>query len=115
MRQTTVTPKLFEPPKDLKLSVSQIHDLDYPEIVPLGLEVVKKSHTSQTLYGWGELQIQDVEEAGLLVDLNDDPPRHAHIIGWPKEPGERKLRQKLLARIARRVPCDPPIVVRDED
>ena len=32
-----------------------------------------------------------VQEVGLKIDADNDPPRHANIVGWPKEKSARKL------------------------
>ena len=32
-----------------------------------------------------------VRETGLTIDPDNDPPRHANILGWPEEKSEQKL------------------------
>ena len=38
----------------------------------------------------------DVRSAGLAIDADDTPPRHANIVGWPEEKDARKELAMLL-------------------
>lgn len=97
LTDSIVKPKLFEPNKALELSVFRVGGLVRGQIRDLGDEVVKKHPTARKLHGWGEFPESAVQEAGLRVEHDDDPPRHANIVGWPREPSERKQRQQILA------------------
>ncbi len=80
----------FMPPKDLKLSVFQIVGLRIPAIWRLG--VVHVAGPSQrTLYGRADVRRTVVDEVGLAVEADNDPPRHAAIVGWPIEKSAQKL------------------------
>ena len=59
------------------------------EVWEIGESVVIVS--GKTLYGRAAIRVEDVEKAGLSVMPDDNPPRHANIIGWPDEKSERKL------------------------
>ena len=54
-----------------------------------------------------------MSEAGLRVKHDEDPPRHANIIGWPADVPERKQRQQLLARCSCPVKLSSPIQVKE--
>lgn len=70
-------------------SVFRISGLSDEEIWEIGVSVVTIS--GKTLYGRAAIRAEDVEKAGLLVIPDDNPLRHANIIGWPDEKSERKL------------------------
>ena len=88
--------RLFQPDKTLKLSVSRIEDLECDEILELGIQFGKHSTQARPVHGWFELHADDVVDAKLNIEYDEDPPRHAHIIGWPDTPSERNLRMELL-------------------
>ena len=83
--QNRVKERAFLPPADLKLSIFQIKQLDE-------IEIWKLCQRS-TFHGRGDFVVSAVLKVDLKVDPDDDPPRHANIIGWPYE----KSAQKLLA------------------
>ena len=50
------------------------------------------------LYGRGDLSVSSVLATGLTVDPDDNPPRHAGIVGWPETKDARiSLAQRLAA------------------
>jgi hypothetical protein len=76
----------------LETSVFKINKLKNDEIWRLGIDhVIGK--TDKTLYGRAELKGENVQGFGLVVEVDDNPPRHGTINGWP----EKKSEQKLLA------------------
>lgn len=97
LTDSIVKPKLFEPNRALELSVFRVDGLVRDQIRDLGDEVVEKHPSARKLHGWGEFPESAVQKAGLRVERDDDPPRHANIVGWPREPSERKQRQQILA------------------
>ena len=97
LTDSRVKPKLFEPNRALELSVFHVDGLVRDQIRDLGDEVVKKHPSARKLRGWGEFPESAVRKAGLRVERDDDPPRHANIVDWPQEPSERKQRQQILA------------------
>lgn len=97
LTDSIVKPKLFEPNRALELSVFRVDGLVHDQIRDLGDRVVEKHPAARKLHGWGEFLESAVREAGLRVERDDDPPRHADIVGWPQDPSERKQRQQILA------------------
>lgn len=73
-------------------SVFNIDELKNDNIWQLAIaNVIQES--GRTLYGRADLEGKNAQEIGLSVELDDNPPRHANIRGWP----EKKSEQKLLA------------------
>lgn len=89
-----VKPKAFMPPPNLRLSVFRIDGLTLDEIWAIGQrEVIDLTPRVKQLHGLGEIKVSECQKTGLAVDCDNNPPRHANIIGWPAE----KEKQKLLA------------------
>lgn len=105
-----VKPKLFEPTRELKLSVFRIEQLSCDEICALGMCVVSllQVEKDKKLYGWGEVGESEVCNVGLRVEHDDNPPGHANVVDWPIEPNVRKLVQIKLAKLAKAVILKPP-------
>ena len=106
-----VKPKLFEPNRALELSVFRVDGLGLTEIQEIGTDVVTAIPSARRLHGWGEISESAVLDAGLRVDYDDDPPRHANVLDWPDEASERKLIQLILASHARAIRLNPPVQV----
>ena len=85
-------------PKDLKLSVSCITGLDGVGIKEEGIKVVERRKGADHLHGWAEFTKTKVKEVGLRVCCDNNPPRHAHILGWPEDIVLRKQKQQDLAK-----------------
>jgi hypothetical protein len=86
----------FMPPSDLRLSVFRVEGLSNVEIWEIGEKnVVQKSE--KTLHGRAEIKTIEVTEKGLSVDPDNNPPRHASIIGWYQDKGKQKLIAMELA------------------
>jgi len=100
---SVVKPKLFEPNRNLEISVSRIHGLRCSDIVEVGVDVVCRHQSAKRLYGWAELSATRIEESGLSIEHDDCPLRHSRIAGWPVEPEARKELQITLAARARPV------------
>lgn len=100
LTDSVVKPKLFEPTRDLKLSVFRVEGLGRKSVIALGKTVVKSHPQAQRLYGWGEISESGILNARLHIDYDDVPLRHATIIGWPQDPAQRKHAQQLLASCA---------------
>jgi hypothetical protein len=84
----------FMPPIDLKLSVFRTRGLNEIEIWHIAEnEIIKNKPSPTTLYGRAEILSFAVKSAGLEIDPDNTPPRHANIIGWPQE----KDKQKMIA------------------
>lgn len=106
-----VHPKLFEPNKQFMLSVFRVENLKSSEIEKIGVEVVRQIPGSNNLYGWGELPSSAVDEVGLKLVNDDNPPLHSNIAGWPTEKSEQKLLSMQLALRAKPVKLARPIEV----
>ena len=72
------------PPQDLKLSVFQIEGLDENLIWEIGTTHVAEPG-NRTLHGRGDITVAAVSETGLGLSPDNEPPRHANIVGWPEE------------------------------
>ena len=90
-----VKPKLFEPRKDGTLSVQKIDDLNKKDIAITGQLVAKKRN--KTLYGWARITRSVIEGIELRLCIDNNPPGHTNIIGWPSERNIRLDKQKVLA------------------
>ena len=110
-KDSVAKPKLFQPTRDLKLSVFRVSGLRSAEIECIGKSVVREHPTAERLHGWGELSERTVTDAGLEIEYDDDPPRHANIIAWPPRPSEQKSLQQYLASRSTAVRFRPPIQV----
>jgi len=89
----------FLPPDDLKLSVFRTNGLTENDIWEIGKkEVMQKLAAPRTLYGRAEIKALKVQETGLSIEPDNIPPRHANIVGWPKEKSERKSIALQLAK-----------------
>ena len=108
---STVKPKLFEPNRNLELSVFGIGGLVCAEVRDLGIAVARWHPTARQLHGWGEISEEAVASAELDIEYDNQPERHANITGWPEDIEERKLKQQLLASRAHPVKFDSPIPV----
>lgn len=89
---TRVKHGAFLPPKNLRLSVFFIEGLSGEQIWSLAERCV-----AAQIYGRAELTIAAVSEIGLKVDLDNNPPRHGNIIGWPAQKSAQKLYALKLA------------------
>ena len=101
--------KLVEPNQQLELSVFRVHELGDAEVRGLGIGVVQRRRDANRLYGWAEFDEALVQSVSLTLHDDDDPPRHANIIGWPTDRDERKLVESELADKATPVQVNPPI------
>ena len=97
LKQDFATPKLFEPTRNLELSVYRIQNLSNQDVIHIGIGVAKTHPTSKALYGWAELARSAIIEVGLSIDDDDNPKGHSTVIGWPEEVSKRKRYQQELA------------------
>jgi hypothetical protein len=76
-------------PRDGRTSVFRVDGLELPEIRSLGHTVLRNpppiAHANTIA--------AVVYNCGLTFDPNNEPERHADIVGWP----DRKEQQKLIA------------------
>jgi len=58
----------------------------------------------ENVYGFANIIASAVCEMDLDVDPDNNPPRHADIVGWPQEKSERMLiAQELAAKATLRL------------
>ncbi len=82
------------PPPNRCLSVFRIDGLTLEEVWEIGKRgVIDLMVQPKELHGLADIKVSQVKEVNLEVDPDDNPPRHANLIGWPEE----KHRQKLVA------------------
>lgn len=92
-----VKPQAFLPrPQDLTTSVFRVQNLPAERIWPIGISIAETRR--KTLYGRADILADAVMSVGLRLDPDDNPPRHANIVGWPNEKDHRlSLAQQLAA------------------
>jgi hypothetical protein len=89
----------FLPGPNRLLSVFLTRDLSEESIWEMAdIHVAKPS--MRPLYGRAEIRVPAVTATKLQVHLDNHPPRHASIIGWPKQKSEHKLLALQLAESA---------------
>lgn len=88
----------------LETSVFATGDLqrvNEPAIWQLGLAYVMPYCPPQKkLYGRADVGAEDIASAGLNIEEDNRPPRHANIIGWSSEKDAQKESALLLANAA---------------
>lgn len=86
------------PPDDLRLSVFRISGLSDHDVWVIGESVGQASR--RTLRGRGDIIAAEVRKQDLDIDPDNSPPRHASIVGWPEDKGERTVIAHTLASCA---------------
>ena len=83
------------PPKNLRLSVQRIDDLNIDEIWILGDMVVNKMpEPKPPLYGVADVKAGVFRGVNLTISAENLPSRHTNINGWPVD----KARQLSIAQ-----------------
>jgi hypothetical protein len=100
----TVKPKAFQPANDGATSVFKITGLAHEEVKQIGEEYVATPR-QKPLLGWSQIGVQNVIDAGLNPDPDNEPPRHVNIIGWPEDKGKQLMIQTELAANAVFIPA----------
>ena len=87
-----VKPAAFEPPPDLRLSVFRIDGLVIADVWRIGKEqVIEKMKVPAKLHGFADIKASTIQDSNLSIESDNDPPRHASVVGWPEEKQKRKL------------------------
>ena len=96
-------PRAFQPaPKDHKTSVFRTVDLAEEEVWRLADEHAAGDRGKAEARA--VLLVRQVTDAGLRVEPDDIPPRHANLAGWPTAKDEWKsIAQELAADATLRV------------
>jgi len=76
-------------PMLIELSVFMTKGLPEKKIWKIGKRVARRSE--RTLYGRADVSVSKVLNAGLRIDPDRWPSRHANIVGWPQKKSEQKL------------------------
>ena len=102
--KNSVKPDAFLPHGDPpETSVFRIDRLDETEIWEIGNSIAKKRE--RTLKARADFEARSIAGTPLRFHADDDPPRHANIVGWPIEKAHRlqlslEIAQKATLRIA---------------
>lgn len=90
-QKNLVKPEAFVPHPHIELSVSCTHDLNEEDVWALGTTAMLARSDNRNLHGRGDLLAGHVYAQKLTLDRDDDPPKHANILGWPEEGGDAQL------------------------
>lgn len=110
--------RAFLPDRQHQTSVFRIDDAEEDEIWRCGAAIAKRRGGS--IHGRADFEAGAVYEVeNLHLEMDETPPRHGNITGWPLHDDEleqktarRNLAKELLARITRTVAppkAKPPI------
>lgn len=83
---------------DLCISVFRTSGLNESDIWTIGEGVGQQA--KRTLHGRGDIAAIEVKKQKLNIDADNNPPRHANIVGWPQEKHKRQLIAQTLASSA---------------
>ncbi len=98
--------RAFEPPSaDVEVSVTRTNGLSDADIWRYGDQWVRQA-THRTVLARGDFtprQLGEVAADGSRLSLHpdDNPPRHANIVGWPA-PEHKEIRRSLAQQLAAR-------------
>ena len=91
--------RAFQPPKDLKLSVQNIDELERSQIEEIGQEIAK--NREQNLKGWGQIKGKAFLDEKLLITIDNKPNLgHTTITGWSEDTEKRENTMKYLAAMS---------------
>jgi hypothetical protein len=85
----TVKHHAFMPPVDKRLSIFRTYGLVEEEIWALGATL-----RAEALVARADTTVLNVKDAGLTVEPDEPPERHACIVGWP--PDQSAILEKAL-------------------
>jgi hypothetical protein len=86
-------------PPRLEASVFRIEGLSDQEVWELAVEQLEQAAGLPPVKAAGVVTPRAVADVGLQVDYDNDPPRHAAIIGWSDKP-TNKMKAQALAETA---------------
>jgi hypothetical protein len=101
-RPPRVKKQAFMPSPQGDLSVFDVRGLSDDETASIGREWVAQSQGPE-VHGWATVLAETVEVQRLSVNLDNSPPRHANIVGWPVNKEDQKLIAQALADAAQLV------------
>ena len=103
--------RAFEPPPgEVTLSVSRTDGLTEPEVWRHGDKWVAEPN-GRTIYARGDFNLKQVREVqqggfGLSVAPDEEPERHANVVGWPTIE-QKEVRRSLAQQLAAQAFCVP--------
>jgi hypothetical protein len=83
------------PPPDKCLSVFRTSDLSETQVWKIGESIRPIPPAARA-----DIRVCNVYDTGLTIDADDNPPRHANIVGWPEQDSAVKLKAIELAEKA---------------
>jgi hypothetical protein len=101
----SVKPAAFLPPPDNRLSVFRIDGLNTEDVCQIGQQKVVSKMTGRTLHGFADIVAQAFLDVKLTVDPDNNPARHASVVGWPEDRDKQMLIAIELAASAKLVTC----------
>ena len=101
----SVKPAAFLPPPDHRLSVFRIDGLTTEDVCQIGQQRVISNMPGRTLHGFANIVAQAFGDAKLTITADNNPARHASVVGWPEDKDEQMLIAIELAASASLVPC----------
>lgn len=91
---------VFMPPSNRRLSVFRILGLSPNEMWAIGETVGSQRALPLSPLARADIKASSVTDAGLEINADDIPPRHANIVGWPEDDSAIKLKAIELAEKA---------------
>jgi len=105
-KMQVVKPAAFLPqPPNYCLSVFRVDGLTTEHVCQIGQQKVISKRPGRTLHGFANIVAQAFLDANLIIDPDNNPPRHASVVGWPKEKPQQMSIAQELAASAELVPC----------
>ena len=105
-KMQVVKPAAFLPqPPNYCLSVFRIDGLTTEQVCQIGQQKVISKRPGRTLHGFANIVAQAFLDANLTIDPDNNPPRHASVVGWPKDKPQQISIAQELAASAGLVPC----------
>lgn len=106
LHMQSVKPAAFlPPPPEYRLSVFRVYGLTMEDVCRIGQQKVISNMPRRTLHGFANIVAQSFQDANLTIDPDNNPPRHASVVGWPKDKQQQVSIAQELAASARLVPC----------
>lgn len=77
---------------EYELSVFCVHGLEEGDIWALGKRHVVPEQSDRPLFGRADVDSSDIPKAGpaLSLAIDNQPERHANVVGWPHAKDEQK-------------------------
>ncbi len=63
------------------------------------------SRPGRKLHGRADFRLKDLDQRVLRIELDETPPRHGNVVGWPQEKDDQLALAQNLAELARAFPA----------